>query len=44
MPLGDEPLFEKLKIICHTIGATYELIDANIVVSSSGCGKDDARE
>lgn len=37
-PLGDEPLFEKLKIVCRTIGATYELIDAKIVISSKGCG------
>lgn len=43
VPLGDEPLFEKMKIICHTIGATYELIDANIVISSGGCGRDEAR-
>jgi transmembrane sensor len=39
-PLGDEPLFEKLKIICRTIGASYELIDASIVISSRGCGDD----
>ena len=37
-PLGDEPLFEKLKIVCRTIGASYELIDAKIVISSKGCG------
>lgn len=37
VPLGDEPLFEKLKIVCRTIGASYELIDAKIVVSSKGC-------
>lgn len=43
VPLGDEPLFEKLKIVCSTIDATYELIDANIVISSSGCGKDDSK-
>lgn len=36
-PLGDEPLFEKLKIICRTIGANYELIDAKIVINSKGC-------
>jgi transmembrane sensor len=36
-PLGNEPLFEKLKIICRTIGATYEIMDAKIVVSSKGC-------
>jgi len=38
-PLGNEPLFEKLKIICKTIGANYELIDAKIVITSKGCGK-----
>lgn len=39
VPLGDEPLFEKLKIICRTIGATYELIDTKVVVSSRGCSE-----
>jgi ferric-dicitrate binding protein FerR (iron transport regulator) len=37
--LQDEPLFEKLKIICRTIGATYEVIDAKIVINSKGCGQ-----
>ena len=36
-PLGSEPLFEKLKIICQTIGAHYEIIDAKVIISSSGC-------
>jgi ferric-dicitrate binding protein FerR (iron transport regulator) len=36
-PLGNESLHDKLKIICATIGATYEIIDANIVVTSPGC-------
>lgn len=36
-PLGSEPLFEKLKVICQTIGATYEVIDTKIVISGSGC-------
>lgn len=36
-PLGSEPLFEKLKIICQTIGASYEVIDAKVIISSSGC-------
>lgn len=36
-PLGSEPLFEKLKIICQTIGANYEVIDTRIIVNSSGC-------
>lgn len=36
-PLGSEPLFEKLKIICRTIGARYEIIDARVVITSTGC-------
>jgi ferric-dicitrate binding protein FerR (iron transport regulator) len=36
-PLGSEPMLEKINIICHTIGASYEVIDANIVINSSGC-------
>jgi transmembrane sensor len=36
-PLGSEPLFEKLKIICQTIGARYEIIETRVVISSSGC-------
>lgn len=36
-PLGSEPLFEKLRIICRTIGATYEIIDTRVVINSSGC-------
>ncbi|RRA98867.1 FecR family protein [Larkinella rosea] len=36
-PLGDEPLFRKLDIICQTIGATYEVLDAKIVVTGKGC-------
>ena len=36
-PLGSEPLFEKLKIICQTIGANYEVIDTRIIINSSGC-------
>ncbi|HEY9489573.1 MAG TPA: FecR domain-containing protein, partial [Chryseosolibacter sp.] len=36
-PLGSEPLFEKLKIICRAIGARYETIDAKVVVTSAGC-------
>jgi transmembrane sensor len=39
-PLGSEPMIEKLKIICETIGATFEIIDAKVVVSSSGCSPD----
>jgi transmembrane sensor len=36
-PLGSESLMDKLKIICQTIGASYEVIDANVVISSPGC-------
>jgi hypothetical protein len=36
-PLGSEPLYEKLKIICQTIGATYEIIDTKVVITSTGC-------
>ena len=36
-PLGDEPLFEKLRIVCRTIGASYEIMDAKVVINSSGC-------
>lgn len=36
-PLGAEPLFEKLRIICRTIGANYEIIDTKVVINSSGC-------
>lgn len=37
-PLGGEPLFRKLDIICQTIGATYEVWGAEIVVTGPGCG------
>jgi hypothetical protein len=36
-PLGSEPLLDKVKIICQTIGATYEVIDAKIIISGNGC-------
>jgi transmembrane sensor len=35
--MGNEPLFEKLKIVCRTIGASYEVIDATLVVTGKGC-------
>ncbi|RAV98143.1 FecR family protein [Pseudochryseolinea flava] len=37
VPLGTESMTEKLKIICQTIGASYEIIDANVVINSAGC-------
>jgi transmembrane sensor len=35
--LSDEPLFEKLNLICKTIGAQYEQMDASIIITSKGC-------
>ena len=35
--MSDEHLFEKLKLICLTIEADYEVIDAQIVIRSKGC-------
>ena len=35
--LTDVPMFDKLKIICAAIGATYKEIDAQIVISAKGC-------
>lgn len=36
-PLGSESLFEKLTIICQTIGGNYEVIDTKIVITGTGC-------
>ena len=35
--LGQEPLFEKLTMICKAIQARYELIDGQIVIHGSSC-------
>lgn len=35
--LADQPLFEKLDVICRVIEARYELIDGQIVINSRGC-------
>ena len=35
--LADQPLFDKLDIICRVIEARYELIDGQIVIYSRGC-------
>jgi transmembrane sensor len=35
--LADESMMEKIDVVCKTIGATYEVIDAQIIISSSGC-------
>ena len=36
-PLGSETLYEKLDLVCKVIRATYEVVDAQIIVSSKGC-------
>lgn len=36
-PLGNEPLFEKLNVICRAIGGRYEVVGAQVVVQSEGC-------
>ncbi|GAA4444969.1 FecR family protein [Ravibacter arvi] len=33
----DEPLFEKMNLICMTLGADFEQMDGTIIVSSQGC-------
>ncbi len=35
--LSDEPLFEKIDLICKTLGANYQQMDASIIISSQGC-------
>ncbi len=35
--LTNEPLYEKIRLICQGLGAAYEVIDARIVIHSSGC-------
>ncbi|QMW00734.1 FecR domain-containing protein [Spirosoma foliorum] len=35
--LDDEPLFEKLNMICQTLDAQYEQMDGKILISSKGC-------
>lgn len=35
--LPNEPLFEKLRLICKTLGGSYSIIDAQIVIQSAGC-------
>jgi len=34
---GDEPLHEKLRLICIAIGARYEIINGEIMVTGKGC-------
>ncbi|WP_461103875.1 FecR family protein [Spirosoma koreense] len=33
----DEPLLEKLDLICKTINASYQIVDAQIVINAPGC-------
>lgn len=35
--LSDEPLIEKIKLICIALDADYEEIDAKIIIKSNGC-------
>lgn len=35
--LEDEPLFEKIGLICKTVGAEFEQMDGTIIISSQGC-------
>ncbi|GAB2775588.1 FecR family protein [Rhabdobacter roseus] len=35
--LADEPLYDKIKLICQGINATYQEVDGRIVISSKGC-------
>ncbi|CAN5278807.1 FecR family protein [soil metagenome] len=35
--LGSENLFEKMDILCEAIGASYKLVDAQIIIDSKGC-------
>lgn len=38
--LTDEPLFQKLDVITQSIGATYELVDGQVVITAKGCTPD----
>ncbi|MFT3825344.1 MAG: FecR family protein [Chitinophagaceae bacterium] len=35
--MGTESFYEKLDLICKTLNARYEIIDGNVVITSSGC-------
>ncbi|GAB4020236.1 FecR family protein [Spirosoma koreense] len=35
--LGSENLFEKMDILCEAIGASYKLVDAQLIIDSKGC-------
>jgi hypothetical protein len=34
----DEPLFEKLDLLCKTLGTSYERAGTKIIFHSKGCG------
>lgn len=36
-PLGNETLYEKLDLVCKVIRANYDVVDAQIIISSKGC-------
>jgi transmembrane sensor len=35
--LSDESLYEKLNLICKTLGLRYEVVDAQVVITGPGC-------
>lgn len=35
--LSDMPLYDKLKLVCKGINATYEMLDSHIVIYGKGC-------
>jgi hypothetical protein len=35
--LDNEPFYQKLNMICKAIGASYEVIDGQVVIQSGGC-------
>jgi transmembrane sensor len=35
--MSNEPFYEKMELICKTLNASYEIIDGNVVITSSGC-------
>jgi transmembrane sensor len=37
MTLRNEPLFDKLAIICKNIGATYKVVDAKVIIEGGDC-------
>lgn len=36
--LRNEPFYNQILLICKAIGATYEIIDGQVVIQSNGCG------